>query len=303
MRWIEVMMEVDGEAAEAVADVLQRYGHQGVAIEQAGFYIETWEDEVPRPVNLIVRAYFPDDDRAEMTKLQLEEALGYLNMMYPMPKPKYTVIYEDDWAEAWKANYHPLRLGKHIFIRPLWVEVETQPDDVVIALDPGMAFGTGTHPSTQLVLEAAEDLLPPLKTAEVLDLGCGSGILAIGAVKMGAAHVYACDTDPIAVRSTGENAAVNGVTEKITIAEGSLESLLKAGYTCDLALVNILAKVIMMMCGQGLGNIVKPGGIGVFGGIIQEQADQVEAALRTTGLEPYHRRTSGEWVVIQARRV
>jgi ribosomal protein L11 methyltransferase len=296
------MMEVDGEAAEAVADVLQRYGHQGVAIEQDGFYIETWEDEVPPADRLIVRAYFPDDDRAEAIKQELEDALGYLNMMYPMPTPKYTVVYEDDWAEAWKANYHPLRLGKHIFIRPLWIEVEPQPGDVVIALDPGMAFGTGTHPSTQLVLEAAEDLLPTLPNAEVLDLGCGSGILSIGAAKMGAAHILACDTDPIAVRSTIENATANGVEGKISVEEGSLEALLKMNYQCNLALVNILAKVIMTMCGQGLGNVIKPGGIGVFGGIIQEQAEEVEAALRTNGLTPYNRRVSGEWVVIEARR-
>src|SRR5438046_924348 len=108
MRWVEVTMEVDGEAAEAVADVLQRYGHQGVAIEQGGFYIETWEDEIPPADSLIIRAYFPDDDRVDATKQQLEEALWHLNQLYPMPQPKYTVVYEDDWAEAWKANYHPL---------------------------------------------------------------------------------------------------------------------------------------------------------------------------------------------------
>src|SRR5262249_47127591 len=172
--------------------------------------------------------------------------------------------------------------------------------DVVIALDPGMAFGTGTHPSTQLVLEAAEDLTKP--SMEVLDLGAGSGILSIGAVKFGAKHVLALDTDPIAVRSTVENAAANAVADKITSQEGSLETLLKSGAQFDLALVNILAKVIMAMCEQGLGRVVKPGGIGVFGGIIVEQANEVEAALRTTGLTPYKRRTSGEWVVIEARR-
>ncbi|HVO41569.1 MAG TPA: 50S ribosomal protein L11 methyltransferase [Aggregatilineales bacterium] len=303
MRWVEVRMDVDGEAAEAVADVLQRYGHQGVAIEQGGFNLETWEDEVPKADQMVIRAYFPDDDRAEATKRQLEDALGYLNMMYPMPTPEYSVVDEDDWAEAWKANYHPLRLGQHIFIRPRWVEVEPEPGDVVIALDPGMAFGTGTHPSTQLVLEAAENLLPTLPSAEVLDLGCGSGILAIGAVKMGAAHVFACDTDPIAVCSTLENAAANGVAGQMTVQEGSLELLLTTGYRCDLALVNILAKVIVMLCEQGLGNVVKPGGRAVFGGIIEEQADEVEAALRATGLIPSRRRRAGEWTVIEARRV
>lgn len=302
MRWVEVSMEVDGESAEAVSEVLQRYGHQGVAIEQAGFYIETWEDEVPPADRLIVRAYFPEDDRAEAAKQQLEEALWHLNKLYPMPTPQYKVIDEEDWAEAWKANYHPLRVGRHIFIRPLWIDEPGEPGDVVIALDPGMAFGTGTHPSTQLVLEATEDLIEQLPGAKVLDLGSGSGILAIAAAKMGAAHILALDTDPIATRSSIENAEANGVADKITAQTGSLESLLHAATRFDVALVNILAKVIIAMCGQGLGSVLRPNGIGVFGGIIQEQADEVEAALRTTGLEPYKRRFSGEWVVIEARR-
>jgi ribosomal protein L11 methyltransferase len=219
-----------------------------------------------------------------------------------MPTPTYRVIDEQDWAEAWKANYHPVHLGKHIYIRPLWVDTPGNPDDVVIALDPGMAFGTGTHPSTQLVLEATEDLMGQLPGAKVLDLGCGSGILAILAAKLGAAHVLALDTDPIAVRSTDENSAANQVADKITAQTGSLDSLIHAATRFDIALVNILAKVIISMCGQGLGSVLRPGGIGVFGGIIQEQADEVEAALRTTGLEPFNRRFSGDWVVIEARR-
>jgi ribosomal protein L11 methyltransferase len=307
MRWIEVSMEVDGEAAEAVAEVLQRYGHQGVAIEQAGFYIDTWEDEIPPAERLIVRAYFPDDERADASKKQIEEALWHLNKLYPMPQPKYSVIDEEDWAEAWKVNYHPLRIGRHIFIRPLWVEAQGEPDDVVISLDPGMAFGTGTHPSTQLVLEATEDLLENWKNVSVLDLGCGSGILAIGAAKMGAASVMAIDTDPIAVRATDENAQANGVDDKITVMTGSLETLLKAGegdqpMQFDLGLVNILSKVIILMCAQGLGQLFRSGGIGVFGGIIEEQANDVEAALKSTGLIPYKRRLSGDWVVIEAKR-
>ncbi len=302
MRWIEVSMEADGETAETVAEVLQRYGHQGVAIEQAGFFIETWEDEVPPPKQLVVRAYLPDDERADAAKHQLEEALWHLGQIQPMPTPQYRVIDEEDWAEAWKVNYHPLLLGRHIFIRPLWIDEPGQPGDIVIALDPGMAFGTGTHPSTQLVLEATEDLLEQWPAAKVLDLGCGSGILSILAAKMGAAHVLALDTDPLAVRITAENAAANGVADRITAQTGSLDSLLHAATRFDIALVNILAKVIIGMCEQGLGSVIRPGSVGVFGGIIKEQADEVEAALRATGLTPYQRRLSGDWVVIEARR-
>lgn len=303
MRWVEVSMDVDGEAAEAVAEVLTRYGHQGVAIEQAGFTIETWEDEVPPPTALTVRAYFPDDERAGDARRQLEEALHHLGRLYPMPAPQYRVIDEADWAEAWKANYHPVRLGRRLLVRPMWIaDVEARPGDVVIALDPGMAFGTGTHPSTQLVLEAAEELLATMPGAEVLDLGCGSGILAICAALLGAAHIEALDTDPIAVQATVENAIVNDVASRITARAGSLDTLLSEGRTFDLALVNILSKVIVRMCEQGLGRVIRPGGIAVFGGIIEDQADEVEAALGETGLTPYARRYSGDWVVIQARK-
>ncbi len=155
MNWIEVSLEVDGEAAEAVADVLRRYGHQGVAIEQAGFPIEVWPDEIPPADRLIVRAYFPEDDQAEARKQQLREALWYMGKLYPMPEPVFNVLNDEDWAEAWKKHYHPLRLGRRLYIRPEWSDVpDARPDDVILVMDPGMAFGTGTHPTTQLCLIA-----------------------------------------------------------------------------------------------------------------------------------------------------
>lgn len=304
MRWIEVSMSVDGEAAEAVADLLQEYGYQGVAIEQEGIMPEAWdEDNVPPATHLTVRAYLPEDDEAPAKQKRLEDALGHMSLMYPMPKPAFYPVDDKDWADAWKVHYHPVRLGKRLFIRPLWItDVETKPDDVIIALDPGMAFGTGTHPSTQLCLQALEDLIVP--AAQVLDLGAGSGILAIAAAKLGAAHILALDIDPIAVRVTDENAEQNGVKDKITSMQGSLETVLTSARRFDLALVNILARIIIQMCDNHLGEIVRPGGKAVFGGLTLEQADDVEAALRKTGLNPIARRVQpdGDWVVIEAVR-
>ncbi len=300
-RWIEVTLRVDGEAAEATAAILQRYGYQGVAVEHEGIPPDKLdEDQIPPATALAVKAYLPDDDRAEPVKQQLESALRYMNMMYPMPTPTYRIVEEADWAEAWKVHYHPVRIGRRLMIRPLWTEVQLQPDDVEIALDPGMAFGTGTHPTTQLCLEATEDLLVP--GAQVLDLGTGSGILAIAAAKLGAAHVLALDNDPVAVEAAQDNAEQNGAAAKITVQEGSLESVVGSARRFDLILVNILARIIIAMCDQHLGEVVRPGGLAIFSGIILEQADDVEAALRTTGLEPYKRRLQGDWVVIEARR-
>lgn len=299
--WLEVSMRVDGEAAEATAELLQRYGYQGVAIEQEGIMPDAWsDDEVPPPEQLTVRAYLPVDATLEDKQARLETALGHMRMMYPMPQPVYRQVAEADWAEAWKAHYQPVRLGRHMLVRPRWIDVEAGPEDVVIALDPGMAFGTGTHPTTHLCLEALEDLTQP--GAQVLDLGCGSGILAIAAAKLGAAHVLAVDIDPIAVRTTEENAEQNGVGGRISAQEGSLESVRGSARRFDLVAANLIAKIILTMSEQGLGEIVRPGGVALFSGIIQEQADEVEAALRRCGLDPYKRRVMGDWVAIEARR-
>ncbi len=301
MDWIEISLSVDGEAAEAVAELLQRYGHQGVSIEQEGIPPDQWDDGEAEPAQrMTIRAYIPDDPRAADLKGQLETALGHMNMMYPMPTPTYNIVKETDWAEAWKSHYQPVRVGKRLFIRPLWIETETAPDDILIALDPGMAFGTGTHPTTQLCLAALEECVQP--GVKVLDLGCGSGILSIGAAKLGAVRVLALDIDPIAVKITGENAEQNGVADKITVQEGSLENLITSARRFDLVVVNILARVIIAMCDQHLGDTVRPGGTALFSGIIAEQADDVEAALRKTGLEPYARRQDSDWVLIEAKR-
>lgn len=301
MDWIEIALSVDGESAEAVAELLQRYGHQGVAIEQEGIMPELYDDgNAPPPTRLTVRAYIPADERAEDAKLRLESALGHMSLMYPMPTPTYTVVHEEDWAEAWKAHYHPVRIGRRLLIRPLWIEMDISPDDIEVALDPGMAFGTGTHPTTQLCMEALEDLVTA--DIQVLDLGCGSGILAITAAKLGAGHILALDNDPIAVKVTQENIAQNGVAAKITPQEGSLESVVTSARRFDLIVVNILARIIIAMCDQHLGDVVRPGGVGVFSGLTLEQADDVEAGLRKTGLEPYKRRQEGDWIAIEARR-
>jgi ribosomal protein L11 methyltransferase len=301
MNWIEIKLSVDGEAAEAVAELLQRYGHQGVAVEREGIMPDCWsDDELPPAERLTVRAYIPDDERVQEAKTQLESALGHMRLMYPMPTPEYTTVDDEDWAEAWKAHYQPVRLGRNILIRPIWIELETQPNDIEIALDPGMAFGTGTHPTTQLCLAALEDLVQP--GALALDLGCGSGILSIAAAKLGAKSILALDNDPIAVTATAENARQNGVSDKVVAQVGSLENIISSARRFDIIAVNILARIIIEMCGEKLGQTVRPGGLAIFSGIIEDQADDVETALRQTGLEPYARRKQGDWVAIEARR-
>jgi ribosomal protein L11 methyltransferase len=306
-QWLEVALSADGEAAESIAEILARYGVQGVAVEHEGIPPDKLdEDEIPPARRFTVRAYLPFDGRLDETKAQIERALGYLNMMLPMPQPVYRPVDEADWAEAWKAHYHPIRIGERLIIRPLWIVRPLQPGEVEIALDPGMAFGTGTHPTTQLCLQALEATLPA--GGRVLDLGCGSGILAIGAAKLGAAQVVALDIDPLAVTVTRENAAQNGVADIITASEGSLATVIAAvdadpAYPFDYVVCNILARIIIQLCSERLGDSVRAGGIAVFSGIIVEQADDVEAALRAAGLTPTGRRVMGDWVAIETVKV
>ena len=299
--WIEVSLQVDGESAEAVAEVLERYGHQGVSLEQDGIPPDTWDEgDVPPPQSLTLRAYFPADDQHEATKSRLETALRHMRLMYPMPTPRYRKVEQDDWAEAWKAHYEPLRVGKRLLIRPQWIDVTLAPDDIEIALDPGMAFGTGSHPTTQLCLQGLEDLLQPGQT--VLDLGSGSGILSIAAAKLGAGQVLALDVDAIAVESTRENARTNGVAHKVTAQRGSHDCLLSSARRFDLVIVNILARIIVNMAKERLGEIVRPGGLAIFSGIIDSQVAEVESALRQTGLQPGARRQMGDWILVEAKR-
>lgn len=300
-RWIEISLCADGESAEAIAEVLARFGHQGVSIEQAGIAPDTWDEgEIPPPQRVTLRAYIPDDERLELTKSQLETALGHMRLMYPMPQPAYHTLEAEDWSHAWKKHYQPLRIGRRLLIRPLWIDVAPAPDDVEIALDPGMAFGTGTHPTTQLCLESLERLIEPAQ--DVLDLGSGSGILAIAAAKLGARKVLALDIDPVAVEATLGNARANGVARKIIAECGGLECVLGGARRFDLLIVNILARVILQLAEQRLGETVKPGGIAIFSGIIDTQLAEVEAALRRTGLDPYARHQQGDWMLVEAKR-
>ncbi len=297
--WIEVRLRVDGECAEAVADVLSRFGHQGVSIEQDGIVPDVFDEtDLPPASDLVVRAYFPADGAQHDRKLELERALGHMRLMVPLPAPTYRSLASQDWAEAWKAHYQPIRIGRRLVIRPLWIDVELANDDIEIALDPGMAFGTGAHPTTQLCLESLERLAG--SALDMLDLGTGSGILAIAAAKLGLGRVLALDSDKLAVEATRANAEANGVGSQVHAVHGSLPYAIGAGRRFDLVVVNILARIILELAGNGLGQVVKPGGKAIFSGIIDTQADEVKAALRACGLVVDRQRQIGDWLLLEA---
>lgn len=296
MQWIEITVRTTIDEKDTVADLLQDFGGQGVSIDHEGIPVDRFDDdELPLAPMYAVKIYLRDDERATQTQAEIDALLtphGY--------KPLYRRVDDQDWAEAWKAHYHTTRIGKRLIIRPLWEEYTVQPGDLVISLDPGMAFGTGTHPTTQLCLAALEDAIVP--GVSVLDLGSGSGILAIGAVLLGAAKVLAVDNDPLAVEVTTENAQQNGVGEKIIAQEGDLNTVLTSARRFDVLVANILARTIIEMCQHRLGDVVRPGGKAIFSGIMVSQSDDVQVALRQTGLTPVNVRQDGNWVAIDAIR-
>jgi ribosomal protein L11 methyltransferase len=291
MDWLEVAVEVDGEAAEAVSEVFNRHGRGGAVIEHTLLDGLGAHDQADR---WSVKTYIPVDDPALRHKI--EEALWHLGQLYPIPEPQFRVVAEQDWSEAWKAHYRVVRVGERTVIVPQWLSYDPKPGEIVLLLDPGMAFGTGTHPTTRLCLEAIEGL--PLQGQRVLDVGTGSGILAIAAAKWGAAEVVGVDVDELAVASAGRNVAANGVASTVRISSGSLDGV---EGTYDVVLVNILARVICALLEQGLVRYLAPGGTIVASGIVDTQEGEVREAMAAQGIEVVGRSVERDWVALLGR--
>jgi ribosomal protein L11 methyltransferase len=212
-------------------------------------------------------------------------------------------VQETDWAEAWKEHYHPIPIGRKLMIVPAWLE-NPQPERIAIRMDPGMAFGTGTHPTTQLCLELIEEVLADTGGGStVIDVGCGSGILGVAAIKLGASHVLGVDIDRLAVKVSRENAAANGVGERMETGEGSVKEVLGGNFSvrqADIVLANILAPVLVRLFTDGLAGLVKDGGFLVLSGIIEHQAGEVLEAAQAHGLRLVDRRQIADWVALLA---
>jgi ribosomal protein L11 methyltransferase len=304
--WLEVSLVVNGELAEAVAEVLARYIPAGVVIESTAVYAGP-EDENGQAVGpLRVCGYLPVDDQLEETRRKIEEGLWYLGRISPLPAPVFRPFEEINWVEAWKEHYHPIPVGEGLMIVPAWLEPETG-GRMPIRIDPGMAFGTGTHPTTQLCLALTEAFFQQAGgSPRVLDIGCGSGILAVAALKLGAVHALGVDIDPLAMEASQQNAALNGVTDGLELGVGSVAEVRQGQFSLqqgELVYANILAPVLVRLLDEGLGELVSPGGWLVLSGILAEQSPDVEAALRQHNLALLERRQVGDWIALAAQRI
>jgi len=307
LNWLEVSMTVDGELAEAVADVFARFAYSGVMMEQGVKYNDA-EDAGTPTGPIIVRAYLEMNEQIEEKRQELEESLFYLGMIQPLPVPTYKQIADQNWMEAWKQHYKPILIGERLVILPAWMD-SAEPNRVAIKIDPGMAFGTGTHPTTQLCLELMEEWFNQSKiqnqSKTVIDIGCGSGILSIAALKLGAKQVLGVDIDTESITNSRENATTNRVGDELILGVGSVLEILDGKFAfkkAPLVVANILAPVIVRLFDARLADLMDDNGAIILSGILLEQEQSVIAAGQAKGLEMIERKQIGDWVALRMHR-
>jgi ribosomal protein L11 methyltransferase len=308
--WVELAVAADIEAVEAVSEILTRFAPGGTSVEPGFGLTDEGLGAVVDPTKpAIVRAYLPGIDPAgvEAAIAAATTALGHLQAfgLRPIGELQTRLLREDDWAEAWKSHFPVLRVGRRLVIRPTWRRHHRRPDDVVLSLDPGMAFGTGLHPTTRLCLAALETLADEGLLARgsgrggkarVLDVGCGSGILAIAAGKLGAGDLVGVDTDPIAVESTTANARLNGQARRLRVRQGSVPS---GEGPFDLVLANLIASLLVALA-RPLRDELAPGGRILASGIFRNREGDVRAAFEVSGFRLGRRWAEEDWVALEA---
>jgi len=281
-RWLELSVEIAPDAEEPVADVLRRHAHGGVCIE-AG------------EASVVVKGYLPADGDLARRRRALRRQLAALTLPSTL---RSRWLSEEDWAHVWKEFFPVLRVSPRLVICPTWRSYRPRQGEAVIRLDPGMAFGTGQHPTTLMCLRALEEFLR--SGMDVLDLGTGSGILALAAAKLGAASVLALDIDPQAAAVARENVRLNRLALVVRVEEGSLDDAPRPAF--DLAMANISTAVIVEVA-PALAAVLRPGGVLIVAGFSAESAERVSSALTSTGLVVERALTDGDWRALIAHKL
>ncbi len=311
MEWIEISVSVHREAVEATCAILMDAGAIGVAMEDPALLFERSEQpgdwdyvEIPEGVDrfgeIIVKAWLQRNawfaDSFQQIKAEVQKLSSY-GILAGSCTILSEIVEDGEWATAWKAYYKPIRVGKRLLIRPIWEEMNLQPQDLEIALDPGLAFGTGSHPTTQLCLRFLEDYLKPGDS--FLDVGCGSGILTIAAAKLGAGVLSAVDIDELAVHSTIENLKLNGLAEKVRVIHGDLVKQIKEPVRVVTA--NIVADAILRLL-PNIEPLLVSQGLFIASGIITTREEDLVKATEEAGLSILEVRREGDWVAILAQK-
>ena len=304
MKWIETKIVFDHPdldlAVDLISDVFYDFGLQGVVVEDPRIEPEEgWpEDVIGRPDHYIVTGYFPADNRLEKRCRILEKKLvNFKKKLGLIYRISYRELDEEDWAHSWKAYFRPQKIGRNMVVKPTWRDYQPDGGEVVIELDPGMAFGTGTHPTTTMSVAMIEAFLK--KGDSFLDVGTGSGILLIAAAKLGAANVCGIDNDQTAVNVAASNLKLNGVkTPDIHLICADLVEGVRQTY--DIIVANILSHVILHLL-KDIRRVLKPDGIFICSGIVDTNKKQVADAMGNVGFEILEVSTKDEWVAIAGR--
>jgi ribosomal protein L11 methyltransferase len=304
-RWLEVSVQANLEVAEAISEVLNRYVSGGTVIEQMPEEAPG-EPSPPLSPSVCIKAYLDADDTA--LRQRIEEALWHLSQLYPFGLPRFKELADQDWQTAWRQDYQVQQIGQGIAVVPSWLDYSAESDQVVLTIDPGMAFGTGLHPSTRLCLIGLERL--KLAERSLLDVGAGSGILSIYAAKRDAAPVVALEKDPIAAQVAAENMRANGVASQVEVVCGTLT---EAGFALEDAqaspfagpfeviVINILAEVIAELTPALVAHLTRSGRV-LASGIIQDRESVVQSAWADHDLDVVTRRQEGDWVLLVGAR-
>ena len=301
MRWLELTVEAHSEAVEAVSEIFGRLGH-GAAVRPTQLIQVPGEELAVREdpsAPYLLTAHVPDDLGAPAAIESTERALWHLQAfgLGPIGKLRVARVDDSDWTEAWKHGYAPQRIGR-IVIVPSWLDEPMSDGELQIRLDPGMAFGTGLHPTTRGCLTLLQRITP--MPDRCLDVGTGSGILGIAALRLGAGRVRGLDTDPIAVTAAMANAAVNGLTDAFEARQGTV-SLVSSEEPYPLVLANLVATVLFELAPALAANTAH-GGTLIASGIIEPRGSEVLASLRVAGFELIDRLDDGEWVSLRLER-
>jgi ribosomal protein L11 methyltransferase len=292
MNWSEISVHTTQEAIEAVSNILQEAGASGVVIEDSEVLRRDWQDQFGEIYELsandypsegvIVKAYLLAGGHLERTVEEIKQAVHSLSS-YGIEAGPGTVtlaeVQEEEWANAWKKYYKPVEVSERITITPTWENYTPKKEnELIIELDPGMAFGTGTHPTTVMCIRALDDSIEGGE--RVIDVGCGTGVLSIAAAKLGAAAVHALDLDEVAVRSAQTNVELNGAIDRVTVAQNDLLKGIKGPF--DIVVANILAEVIIRFVDDAA-KVLKPGGLFITSGIITRKEEEVKRAMEQAG--------------------
>jgi len=299
VKWLELCVDVPPEFVEPISHIFYKYGYGGVSIESPADFNPDEGEVAPVPETFSVRTYIPKDDSTDERRANIEIGVKLINHLHPIEPLKETEIKDEDWETNWKQYFHPIRVGRKLVICPTWQEHASLRDDVIIFLDPGMAFGTGHHPTTRMCMELLEDTI--VGGEKIIDLGCGSGILSVTAVKLGALSSIGFEIESNASKVAKENCVLNGVDESVEVFNSTLPDYRYSEGDFDLALANISAKVIIELADH-LTKGLRSGGKLILSGVLENALEDVRDVFEPLGVVFEKVMTDSDWTAVLATK-